>query len=131
RAFFEERLDNPLALPSFPGYVNGFLLALKFTPLVARLVVELLSRAFERLPDEVLFPWLPGLLLALRPHAESLLPSLLKEGSGCFPASLAALADWQPPWRQPASAALPGTAAPAPEQSPVEAAARGLLFAAR
>ena len=68
REFFAGLFENPLALASFPGYVNGFLLALKFTPLVARLVVELLSRAFERLPDAVLMPWLPGLLMALRPH---------------------------------------------------------------
>ena len=33
-------LENRLALSSFPAYVNGFLLALKFTPLVSRLVVE-------------------------------------------------------------------------------------------
>src|SRR5207237_600988 len=51
REFFAGLLENRLALSSFPGYVNGFLLALKFTPLVARLVVELLSRAFEKLPD--------------------------------------------------------------------------------
>ena len=62
RGYLDPALDNPLMLPVFPAYVSGFLLALKFTPLVARLVVELLSKAFERLPDEVLLPWLPGLL---------------------------------------------------------------------
>ena len=104
RDFFATLLENRMALPSFPSYVNGFLLALKFTPLVARLVVELLSRAFEKLPDSVLMPWLPGLLMALRPHYDSVLPALLKEASQCFPARLEALAAWQPPWEQPAPA---------------------------
>jgi hypothetical protein len=112
REFFAGLLENRLALSSFPAYVNGFLLALKFTPLVSRLVVELLSRAFGRLPDAVLMPWLPGLLLALRPHGESVLPALLKEASACFPATLAALRDWQPPWEAPA-APQPAAASPA------------------
>jgi hypothetical protein len=130
REFFDRLLENPLALASFPAYVNGFLLALKFTPLVARLVVELLSRAFERLPNSVLMPWMPGLIVALRPHAESLLPSLFKEAAGCFPAELAALKTWQPPWYAAAVAPLaPSAAAPSPrEQTPTEAAARDLLI---
>ncbi len=103
REFFAGLLENSLALSSFPGYVNGFLLALKFTPLVARLVVELLSRAFERLPDAVLMPWLPGLLMTLRPHGELVLPTLLKEAEACFPANLSALRDWCPPWDAPAA----------------------------
>src|SRR5207253_2761117 len=99
REFFAGLLDNRLALSSFPGYINGFLLALKFTPLVARLVVELISRAFDALPDAVLMPWLPGLIMTLRPHADSLLPTLLKEASACYPERLAALAGWTPPWQ--------------------------------
>jgi len=98
REFFNQMLANPMALTAFPSYVNGFLLALKFTPLVARLVVELLSRAFGVLPDRILFPWLPGLLMTLRPHAEALMPSLLKEASSCFPQKLADLAKWEAPW---------------------------------
>src|SRR5262249_56546163 len=97
REFVGRLLENRLAVASFPAYVNGFLLALQFTPLVARLVVELLSRAFECLPDGVLLPWLPGLLLALRPHAATLLPSLLKEASACFPTRPGALDAWEPP----------------------------------
>jgi hypothetical protein len=125
RDFFERLLENPLTLASFPAYVNGFLLALQFTPLVGRLVVELLSRAFERLPDRVLLPWLPGLILALRPHAGTVLPGLLKEASLCFPETLEALRDWLPPWQ----AAAPETASAAVELSPAEAAVRALLVA--
>ena len=107
RAFFDHLLENRLALPSFPAYINGFLLALKFTPLVARLVVELISRAFDALPDAVLMPWLPGLIMTLRPHADSLLPTLLKEASACYPERLAALAGWTPPWQAAPVAAAP------------------------
>ncbi len=125
RAFFAGLLENPLALASFPAYVNGFLLALKFTPLVARLVVELLSRAFEKLPDAVLMPWLPGLLMTLRPHQESVLPALLKEAAQCFPASLAALAGWQAPWDAPATP--PAVSRPEVAASAEEAAVQALL----
>jgi hypothetical protein len=129
RAFFDGLLENRLALASFPAYVNGFLLALQFTPLVARLVVELLSRAFERLPDDVLLPWLPGLILTLRPHAASVLPNLLKEASACFPAALADLGRWQPPWQAPAAGPVT-TPAAAPQLSAAEAAVRALLVSA-
>jgi hypothetical protein len=134
RAFFDQLFNNPLAVGSVPGYVQGFLLALKFTPLVARLVVEVLSRAFERLPDPVLFPWLPGLLMTLRPHAEGLLPALFKEAASCFPGRLADLEKWTPPWEQAVAApvepaAAAATAAPEADLSPEEAAVRQLLFA--
>jgi hypothetical protein len=99
-----------MMLPAFPDYVAGFLLALGFTPLVARVVVELLSKAFARLPDDVLLPWLPSLIMALRPLAGDLVPTLLKEVSVVFPASLAALDGWSPPW----------DAAPVLVASPVE-----------
>src|SRR3954452_18436959 len=65
REFFDHLFENPLALAAFPGYISGFLLALTFTTLVVRLVVELMSRAFEKLPDAVLMPWMPGLIMAL------------------------------------------------------------------
>jgi hypothetical protein len=126
REFFAGLLENPLALSSFPGYVNGFLLALKFTSLVARLVVELLSRAFEKLPDAVLMPWLPGLLMTLRPHGEPVLPALLKEAATCFPATLPALRDWRPPWETaPATPSQPTR--PAVELTEDEAAVQALL----
>jgi hypothetical protein len=128
REFFTGLLENRLALSSFPGYVNGFLLALKFTPLVARLVVELLSRAFEKLPDAVLMPWLPGLLMTLRPHGESVLPALLKEAATCFPANLAGLRDWRPPWEMVGSQPqVVSDAAPTLALSKEEAAVLSLL----
>jgi hypothetical protein len=114
RGSFDELLDNELTLPSLPDYLSGFLLALAFTPLVGGLTVELLSKAFERLPDRVLMPWLPKLLMMLRPHADSALPALVKEAVAIFPATLEALASWQPPWYRakagrPVSAAGAGT----------------------
>lgn len=132
RVFFDHLLENRLALPSFPAYVNGFLLALKFTPLVARLVVELVSRAFEKLPDTVLMPWLPGLIMTLRPHADTLLPTLLKEAATCYPDKLAALAKWTLPWAAapPAATAGAAPAAGAAETlSEPEKMVQALLFA--
>ncbi len=128
REFFAGLLENRLALAAFPDYVNGFLLALKFTPLVARLVVELLSRAFEKLPDSVLMPWLPGLLMVLRPHGDAVLPALLKEASAGFPAALADLGDWAPPWDTAAPAVL-APMPPAASLSEDEAAVQALLRA--
>jgi hypothetical protein len=130
REFFDGLFENRLALAAFPGYISGFLLALKFTSLVVRLVVELMSRAFERLPDAVLLPWMPGLIMALRPHLDAVLPNLMKEASNCFPTTLSALREWKPPW-QAAPAAAPAPAAEvkpaAVERSPQESAVFALL----
>lgn len=111
RAYFDALIDNEMTLPSLPDYLGGFLLALAFTPLVGALTVELLSKAFERLPDRVLMPWMPKLLMMLRPHADTALPTLVKEAASLFPSSLDALDDWQPPWER-AKAAREGTARP-------------------
>src|SRR5262245_19090581 len=128
REFFGHLLENRMALASLPAYLNGFLLALRFTPLVARLTTELLSRAFERLPDSVLLPWLPGLLVMLRRHGGSVLPGLLKEASASFPGTLAGLKTWRPPWEAaPAAAAAKPTAAATAALGPAEAATAALL----
>ena len=129
REFFAHLIENPLAAAAFPSYVNGFLLALKFTSLVVRLVVELMSRAFERLPDDVLMPWMPGLIMTLKPHVDSVLPNLLKEAGLCFPASLEALRTWQPPWEQKAAPTRHAVAEAPVERSAAETAVYGLLAA--
>ncbi len=98
RSHFDALIDNELLLPTLPDYLGGFLLALAFTPLVASLTVELLSKAFERLPDRLLMPWLPKLLMMLRPHAANALPTLVKEAVSLFPSNLDALKQWEPPW---------------------------------
>jgi hypothetical protein len=101
---FERIIDNELTIPTLPEYLAGFLLALSFTPLITSLTVELMSKAFERLPDRILMPWLPRLIMTLRPHADTALPTLIKEAAAHFPKDLAALGDWQPPWERPSAA---------------------------
>lgn len=98
RSHFDHLLDNELVLPALPEYLEGLLLALVFTPLVGGLTVELLSKAFERLPDRLLMPWLPRLLMMLRPHAGTTLPVLVKEAAAIFPGALDGLSAWQAPW---------------------------------
>lgn len=98
RSFFDHLLENPLTLAAFPRYLDGFLLALTFTPLVSRLIVELLSKAFERLPDHVLMPWLPSLLMGLRSHSNTLLPSILQEVAQIYPKTSKELDAWIAPW---------------------------------
>jgi hypothetical protein len=135
RAFLDEVLTNVLMLPTFPSYIGGFLLALGFTPLVGRLVVELLSKAFERLPDEVLMPWMPSLLMGLRPLGPDLVATLVKEASACFPARLNALGGWKAPWEETTeeeSGAEEAGAAPAGQGAalgPEETSARALCAA--
>lgn len=125
REFFARLLDNSMAVGSVPAYLNGFLLALKFTPLVARLAVELLSAAFAKLPDRVLMPWLPGLLVMLRGHGGAVLQPLLKEASSCFPSDLAGLLVWRPPWE--AEATPPPAKAPASTLNATEKSIQELL----
>lgn len=134
RAFFDEALANPLVVRALPSYISGFVQALAFTPLVGRLVVELLSKAFERLPDRVLMPWLPGLVMTLKPLANELLPSLIKDASSLFPAKVAGLQGWQAPWdmlvAEPDAPADTSAGAPQVEVRSAEALAIGGLLRA-
>ncbi|HFE43942.1 MAG TPA: hypothetical protein ENJ18_00405, partial [Nannocystis exedens] len=98
REEFLHLMSNDLLLPAFPEYMAGFLLALEFTPRISRLAVELLSRAFARLPDEVLVPWLPTLVVTLRPLGTQLMQTLVCEAGLAFPRRLDELPIWEAPW---------------------------------
>lgn len=142
REDFLHLLTSPLLLPAFPDYMAGFLLALEFTPRISRLAVEFLSRAFALLPDEVLVPWLPKLVVTLRPLGSGLMQTLIKEAGLAFPKHLGALPTWEFAWERklqvappPAPVAAQTTtvaavaSAPAVERSPSEQAIAGLLRA--
>jgi hypothetical protein len=117
RAQFERVLDNPVALGTLPAWLNGFLLSLSFTPVMAGFTVEMMSKAFAWLPDAILMPWLPSLLMSLRDHAHAsgALGTLLKEASANFPRNLTALETWLPPWE---SRSTPSSATPLPAPPP-------------
>ena len=53
--------------------------AIEAAPALAPFVVEVLSKAFGRLPDAVLLPWLPKLITTLRSQAPDLVPTLVRE----------------------------------------------------
>ncbi|HEY9696000.1 MAG TPA: DUF5682 family protein [Trichocoleus sp.] len=97
REFFDHVLNNPLLIQTFPDYLNGFILALNFAPRISRFVVELLSKLFASVPDSVLLPWLPSLVLRLRSHAP-LLQTLIKEAATSFPPNLSGFQQWTPFW---------------------------------
>ncbi|MFI9291025.1 hypothetical protein [Streptomyces gardneri] len=107
RARCDELLGNPLVVPSYPRYLSGFVHALEPVPGLADVVVEAVSNAFGRLPDAVLLPWLPVLITTLRSNAAELAPLLIREAGRIFPARLAALDAWVPPWRQQPAALAP------------------------
>ncbi|GIH72607.1 hypothetical protein Mth01_48600 [Sphaerimonospora thailandensis] len=102
RARCDELLSNPLVVPAFPLYLSGFVQALEPVPALAPFVVEALSKAFARLPDPVLLPWLPTLIMTLRKHVPELVPVLVREAGRTFPGGLAELDAWTPPWERPA-----------------------------
>lgn len=138
RAEFDAILDNPMSRAGYPTYLSGFLLALRFKAIFARLGVELLSKAFCELPDSVLMPWLPGLIDSLRARAGDTMPALLKEAKLMLPGDLRGIDAWEPPWTRPvhrddlsADVGAAASALPAPELSAEEAGARALLFAHR
>jgi hypothetical protein len=117
RARCAELLGNPLVLPAYPRYLSGFLHALEPVPALADFVVEAVSNAFSQLPDAVLLPWLPTLITTLRAGGTELAPLLIKEAGRMFPARLAALDEWVPPWRaQPARDSAGQDPDPAPGQ---------------
>lgn len=119
----DDMLANPLVVPAFPHYLSGFVQAMDPVPSLKPFVVELLSKAFGRLPDSVLLPWLPKLITTLRGQAGELIPALTREAGRTFPSGLAAVDRWTPPW----------TGTPQPTAAPVAAVAGGpvgdLLFA--
>ena len=91
-------LGNPLVVPSFPQYLSGFVQALEPAPVLSGFVVELLSKAFARLPDRVLLPWLPTLITTFKQQAGELVPVLIREAARTFPATLPGVDAWTPPW---------------------------------
>lgn len=101
-------LLGPLVVSALPRYLTGFLHALEPVPQLAPFVVEILSRAFGRLPDRVLLPWLPTLISTLRTHAPDLVPVLTREAGRTFPGGLAEIDSWVPPWEATAPAAAAG-----------------------
>ncbi|MBF8190985.1 hypothetical protein ITP53_35820 [Nonomuraea sp. K274] len=111
----DELLANPLVIPSFPQYIIGFVQAMEPAPVLSGFVVEVISKAFGRLPDNVLLPWLPKLITTLRDQAGELMPVLVREAGRTFPGSLTAVDSWVPPW----------TARPAPAPAAARAAAAG------
>ncbi|KLL12000.1 hypothetical protein FrCorBMG51_07830 [Protofrankia coriariae] len=112
RARCDDLLTNPLVTGAFPRYLAGFVQALEPVPTLAPFVVEIMSRAFARLPDRVLLPWLPTLITTLRDHAGEHMPTLVREAGRTFPGALPALDAWTAPWssRPPAPAADASTA---------------------
>ena len=131
RARFDEVLGNAMSRAGYPTYLSGFLLALGFSPLPARLGVELLGKAFYVLPDSVLMPWLPGLIDSLRPRAADIMPVLLKEAKVMLPGTLGETDVWAAPWGESERIPVTGAAPVALELSPEEAGVRSLLFAHR
>ncbi|MGA8115197.1 MAG: DUF5682 family protein, partial [Actinocatenispora sp.] len=122
RARCAELLANPLVVPAFPQYLSGFVQALEPAPALAPFVVEVMSNAFARLPDPVLLPWLPTLITTLRDQAHELVPVLVREAGRTFPAGLAAVDSWVPPWETRSTP--PGSSSPAATRS----AAHGPVF---
>ncbi|QXV57708.1 DUF5682 family protein [Amycolatopsis sp. TNS106] len=104
RAELRERcaglLANPMVLPAYPRYLSGFVHALEPAPGLADFVVEAVSNAFAELPDRLLLPWLPTLITTLRSRGAELVPLLVREAGRIFPARLAALDEWVPPWKE-------------------------------
>jgi hypothetical protein len=117
----DELLANPLVVPSFPQYVSGFVHAMEPVPRLAPFVVETLSKAFARLPDRVLLPWLPTLITTLKKEASELVPVLTREAGRTFPGALPSLDTWTAPWNRPSK---PATAAKHPQTSGPTAARR-------
>lgn len=117
RSRCDELMANPLVVPSFPLYLGGFVQALEPAPALAPFVVEVISKAFARLPDPVLLLWLPKLITALRDQARELVPVLVGEAGRTFPASLPSVDAWVPPWSTstvPEARAGPVAAPPGP-----------------
>jgi hypothetical protein len=76
-------------------------------------------------------PWLPSLILRLRPH-QQILQTLIKEASHSYPNSLSALDEWKFPWQKeipaPSERQEKGKHKTFPQLSQTELTIRSLLF---
>ncbi|WP_067855696.1 DUF5682 family protein [Nocardia shimofusensis] len=118
RARCDDMLANPLVVPAFPQYLSGFIQAMDPVPSIKSFVVELLSKAFGRLPDAILLPWLPSLITTLRGQAGELIPALTREAARTFPGDRTSIESFVPPWSRPPKQAAdsgPATRGPAAE----------------
>ncbi|ONM49887.1 DUF5682 family protein [Nocardia donostiensis] len=97
----DDMLANPLVVPAFPQYLSGFIQAMDPVPSIKSFVVEQLSKAFGRLPDAILLPWLPSLITTLRSQAGELIPALTREAGRTFPGDRAGIEAFIPPWSRP------------------------------
>jgi hypothetical protein len=136
RGAFVHLLEQPLLLPAFPDFLAGVLLSLELAPRITRVAVELLSRAFGSLPDSVLVPWMPKLIVTLRPLGAQALAPFVKEAGLAFPPGPDELERWQFAWDRakpappaPVQPAQPGPLGDAPPagQRPEEARLAALL----
>lgn len=118
REHFDRVLDNKLLLPSFPESLTGFIAALDFSQAIAPFTVELFSKAFERLPDQVLLPWLPNLIMQLKSSRSDLMARLIGEAAAIFPDNLPSLDEWVPPWETASPEADKATRMDIPRQPP-------------
>ncbi|BDD13004.1 hypothetical protein FUAX_54360 (plasmid) [Fulvitalea axinellae] len=100
RAYFDELLSNPMRLATFPDYLKGFIMALDFTSVTVSFTIELFSKAFQRLPDSILLPWLPSLITTLQKENPDLMSKIVKEAGMLFPNTLQDLKNWQPAWEK-------------------------------
>jgi hypothetical protein len=128
RRAFDAVLEHPLGRRAFPRYLSGFLRALAFAPRAAQLSVELLGRAFVRLPDAVLLPWMPGLLTTLNEQARDVGPLLMKALASALP-SPDGIERWSPPWMTAEVTPPAETNAAAPARAPGLDALAALLRA--
>ncbi|MCP4110875.1 MAG: hypothetical protein GY749_35990 [Desulfobacteraceae bacterium] len=111
RIHFDNVLDNNMLLPSFPESISGFIAALDFSQSIASFTVELLSKAFERLPDKILLPWLPKLIMKLKSNRPELMSRLVSEAAAVFPDNIGSLDKWIPLWEKQVAETLVQTSA--------------------
>ena len=128
RAFFDEVLSNSLRINAFPAYLSGFMLSLGFAKQIGRFLVELVSKVFATVPDHILMPWLPTLIIQLRSQ-QQVVQTLIKEAAFTFPASLEQFDGWVPPWEAVVGETVSAETMPMLTES--DAAIRDLLFAHR
>ncbi|MGG6263144.1 DUF5682 family protein [Leptolyngbya sp. AN03gr2] len=86
------RRTSSVLISTFPLYVAGLVESLSFAPFLANLAGDLLN-SFFTMPDTVLIPWLPALVLKLQ-EMPDLLKLLVEPVIPTLPQSLSQLDQW-------------------------------------
>jgi hypothetical protein len=100
RLYFDNVINKSMLMPLFHQSITGFVASIDFCKQITQFVVELISKAFDRLPDRILIPFFIKLIIELKENNKELMSALILEGGKSFPKDFDKINNWILPWNK-------------------------------